>query len=206
MERRYFISGIGTEVGKTLVSALLCEAWQADYWKPVQSGFPHDRDSEIVASLITNPRTKIHPERFLLKQPLSPHVAADMEGVKVDTKTLKLPQTANTLLIEGAGGLMVPINNDGEMMIDLVSHFQCACILVSRHYLGSINHTLLSIEALRARNIHIAGVVFTGDPMPETERTILEMGKVRCIGRVPHLKLVDAENIRALTQTHRYEP
>ncbi len=149
MNRHFFITGISTEVGKTLVSAIVTEALEADYWKPIQSGDLDDSDSHKIERLISNPKTKIHPNSYALKTPMSPHAAADIDGVRIDTTKIVTPQTANDLVIEGAGGLLVPLN-EKETIADLIKPGY-KVILVSRNYLGSINHTLLSVEALKHR-------------------------------------------------------
>jgi dethiobiotin synthetase len=168
---QYFVTGIGTEIGKTVVSAVLTEYLQADYWKPIQSGDLHWTDTMKVQSLISNPRSFFHPERHRLNEPLSPHASAALDGVHIALSDFTLPQTNNTLVVEGAGGLMVPLNEQ-DLMIDLIQQLQIPVILVSRNYLGSINHTMLSIEALRHRKIPIAGIVFNGQSNPATESFI----------------------------------
>ena len=176
--KKIFITGIGTDVGKTFVSAVFTEAFKADYWKPIQCGLP--RDAEEVKNLISNTETEIHPERFLFRQALSPHAAAKTEKVKINLSDFKLPSTSNTLVIEGAGGLMVPLNNK-ELVIDLIHKFDTEVILVVKNYLGNINHTLLSIEALKSRKIKIAGLVFNGKMLPLTEEVILKQSGLKCL-------------------------
>lgn len=168
----YIIAGVGTEVGKTVVSAIFTEALQADYWKPVQSGFPPDSDTETVRSLISNERTRFHPEAYRLREPLSPHAAAALDGITIDPDRLVPPQTNNRLLVELAGGLMVPLTTT-YLNIDLVQRLGYPVVLVTRNYLGSINHTLLSVEALRTRNLPIAGLVINGPSVPATEAVLL---------------------------------
>jgi dethiobiotin synthetase len=184
----YFITAIGTDSGKTLVSSILCEAFHADYWKPVQSGFP--RDSETVEKLISNKETKIHPETYLLKTPVSPHAAAKADGVNISLQSFKMPQCNRALIIEGAGGCLVPLN-DKDFMIDLMAHLETEVILVANLYLGSINHTFLSIEALQKRNIKIMGLIFNGEPNPESERIILLHSKLPCLLRIQKEKIID---------------
>lgn len=170
--KRIFISGISTEVGKTVAAAILTEALQADYWKPVQSGSITDSDTRTVKSLISNSKTKFHPEAYSLREPLSPHAAAELDGVKIDLTKIIPPDTNNHLIIEGAGGLLVPLNNQ-SLVIDLIQQLEAEVVLVSRNYLGSINHTLLSVEALRNRNIPVRGLIFNGDLTPQSEEYIL---------------------------------
>jgi dethiobiotin synthetase len=167
-----FVTGIGTDIGKTLVSAILTEALEADYWKPVQSGSTELTDSQKVKSLLTNTRTVFHPEAYLLEAPLSPHAAAALEGKEIDLARICRPQTANRLVVEGAGGLFVPLNQQ-HLIVDLIQHLQLPVVVVSAHYLGSINHTLLTLEALRSRQIPVLGLIFNGEPNPASEEFIL---------------------------------
>ncbi|CAA9219107.1 MAG: Dethiobiotin synthetase [uncultured Adhaeribacter sp.] len=170
--KQYFITGIGTEIGKTVVAAILTEALAADYWKPVQAGNLDYTDSDTVRSLISNPETIFHPEAYRLQMPASPHQAAAVENISINPNQINIPLTDRNLIVEGAGGLMVPLNHE-FLMIDLIVQFKLPVILVSRHYLGSINHTLLSVEALRRRNIPLAGIIFNGAPTPASEEYIL---------------------------------
>jgi dethiobiotin synthetase len=171
----YFVTAIHTDSGKTLVSAILCEALHADYWKPVQAGFP--TDSETVAGLISNASTKIHAEAYLLKKPASPHAAAKAEGIEIKRENFILPSINRDLIIEGAGGCLVPLAKD-FFVVDLIDKFKAEAILVSNLYLGSINHTLLTFEALKARNISIKGIIFNGESNPESESIILSTTKL----------------------------
>ena len=180
--QRIFVTGIGTDIGKTVVAAILVEALHADYWKPIQAGNLESGDSASVRSLISNPLSRIHPERFRLTQPLSPHAAAKIDGVEINISDFKTPQTENHLVIEGAGGLMVPLSNSA-LVIDLIARLECHIVLVSKVYLGSINHTLLSLEAIRSRGLPLCGIIFNGTN-PESERIILEHGNVPCLGTV----------------------
>jgi len=170
--RKLFITGIGTDVGKTLVSAIFVESLKADYWKPVQCGSLDNTDTSFVKQLVTSQGSVFHPEAYLLKEPISPHAAAAKEGIEINITSIKIPSTENTLIIEGAGGLMVPLNSVNHV-IDLISEFNMEVVLVVKHYLGSINHTLLSIDALQNRNIPITGVVFNGERNEASERVIL---------------------------------
>jgi len=168
-----FITGIGTYVGKTIVSAVLCEQLKADYWKPVQSGDLHDTDSDKVWSLISNPITVICTEAHRFAMPASPHKAAKAEGIIIKPEDFVLPETKNKLLIEGAGGLFVPLSTD-FMMIDLIEKFKADVVLVVRNYLGCINHTLLSIHTLISKNLHLKHVVFNGNFDDDTLDLLLE--------------------------------
>ncbi len=180
---KLIVAGIGTEIGKTVVSAIIVEALQADYWKPVQSGALEDSDTETVRNLISNPRSCFHPETYRLREPLSPHAAAQIDGVTIDLNKITVPQTDNSLVVELAGGLMVPLNNH-DLNIDWVQRSGLPVVLVSRNYLGSINHTLLSIEACRTRAIPMFGIVFNGPEVAASESVILKMSGLPCLGRV----------------------
>ncbi|MEM8999423.1 MAG: dethiobiotin synthase [Bacteroidota bacterium] len=177
----YFITGISTEVGKTIVSAIVVEALQADYWKPVQAGDLEYSDSHKIDSFISNSKTVIHQNSYALRTPMSPHAAAAIDGVQIAIQNIKPPQTGNTLVIEGAGGLLVPLNNT-DTILDLIQP-DYKVIVVSRHYLGSINHSLLTINALIDKGFR-PGIIFTGDEHPTTERIVLEKTGVPFLGRV----------------------
>ena len=194
MANSYFITGIGTGIGKTFVSAILTEALKADYWKPIQSGDLNNSDSKKIKALISNEQSFIHPEAYRLTKPLSPHAAAKLDKTTIDVKKIKLPKTKNTLIIEGAGGVMVPLN-DKALMIDLIEQLNAQVIIVSQNYLGSINHTLLTIEALRNRNIPIAGIVFNGKKTPASEEYILQHSKLKCLLRINPEKEISAKTI-----------
>ena len=153
---KLFVTGIGTDVGKTVISAVLTEKLGADYWKPVQAGDLDNSDTIKVKELVSNSQSVFHDESFRLNHPMSPHAAAQREGVEINLDDFKIPETANNLVIEGAGGLMVPLN-DRDCLIDLIETLGAEVVLVSRNYLGSINHTLLSIEALKSRGIPVRG-------------------------------------------------
>ena len=168
-----FVTGIGTNIGKTIVSAVLVQHLQADYWKPVQAGDLHYTDSDQIRLLVSNEKTVVHPEQFLLKLAASPHKAARQEGVSISITDFILPQTANQLVIEGAGGLYVPLS-DTLYIINLIEHFKAEAVLVVRNYLGCINHTLLSLHALKSREIPLKYVVFNGDFDEDTLNIILD--------------------------------
>src|ERR1700761_8219685 len=172
-EKPFFVTGIGTGIGKTIVSAVLVEKLNADYWKPVQSGDLDNSDTMKVKSLVSNPQTVFHPETYALTQPYSPHKSARLDGIEIDESKFIIPQTYNQLVIEGAGGLMVPLN-DRFLMIDLVKKLDVEVVLVSQNYLGSINHTLLSIAVLKQYGIKIKGIIFNGKTDPDSESYILK--------------------------------
>ncbi|MAZ73996.1 MAG: dethiobiotin synthase [Flavobacteriaceae bacterium] len=188
----YFVTGISTEVGKTIASAILTEALQADYWKPIQAGELDNSDTHKVQRLVSNKRTTFHPSTYHLKSPMSPHAAAELDGVKISAKKMKRPETQNTLVIEGAGGILVPLNQT-ETIVDLI-HKDDKVIVVSRHYLGSINHTLLTVAALKTRNLNVIGIIFSGTQNPSTESIISEMTKVPILGRIEEEPYFD-ENV-----------
>jgi dethiobiotin synthetase len=179
---KYFITGIGTDVGKTIASAIITEALEADYWKPIQAGDLNNSDSHKVEKYISNTKTIFHKNSYALNTPASPHLAADIDNIEIDLKKIKAPKTKNRLVIEGAGGLYVPLNQK-DTIADLIQS-DYKVIVVSRHYLGSINHTLLTIEALKSRNIAIAGIIFNGDENIATEEIILSKTKCKLIGRI----------------------
>lgn len=187
MKKRYFVAGIGTGVGKTLVSALLCKHLKADYFKPIQTGYPPDRDSMWVKQHVHDPIT-IHPEVYLLKLPASPHLAAHEEGKNIALNTLSLPRTDNTLIIEGAGGLLVPIN-DENYVVDLITHFQAECILVIADYLGCINHSLLSMHYIQSNNIPFKGIILNGNFHPKNKSAIIkQISNRQIIAEIPYLQ------------------
>lgn len=178
---KYFVTGISTEVGKTVASAIVVEALCADYWKPIQAGDLDHSDSHKIEGLISNDRTVIHPNSYALKTPMSPHAAADIDGVSIQLDKIVPPTTKNSLVIEGAGGLLVPLN-DSDTIFDLIQP-DYKVIVVSRHYLGSINHTLLTIEKLQQKGVAI-GIIFSGDEHPTTEEIILKKTGVTFLGRI----------------------
>jgi dethiobiotin synthetase len=192
--KRIFITGIGTNIGKTVVSAIVTEYLNADYWKPIQSGDLMDSDTMKVKTLISNNKSVFHPEKYRLSQPLSPHAAAKRDGVAIKLEDFILPETENHLVIEGAGGLMVPLNN--EMLIaDLIQHLDVSVLLVSQNYLGSINHTLLTIQELKRRNITIIGIVINGESTPETEAFVMQYSNLPIVLRVENESSIDQNTV-----------
>ena len=190
--RKIFVTGIGTDVGKTVVSAVLTEALEADYWKPIQAGDLDQSDSIKVKDLISNKKTIVHPEGVQLSQPMSPHAAAEIDDVVIKFGNLKLPETENNLIIEGAGGLMVPLNKK-DLIVDLIEQLDAEVVLVSQNYLGSINHTVLSLEVLKNRGLKVLGIVFNGNENSETEKYILNYSGLKCLGRVKQYNTIDKE-------------
>ena len=201
-----FITGIGTNVGKTIVSAILTEALQADYWKPIQTGTIEGKDSESVKSLISNSKTVIHPESYLLKEPLSPHFAAKLEGVEIELDNIHLPvrlsevEVQNNLIIEGAGGLLVPLNKT-QYVIDIAKHFDCEIVVVISNYLGCINHSLLSIDYLLRNHFKIKALVFNGEFNPEVKQSIIDYSPLSEIIDIPHLKNLSKSSVLEVSST-----
>lgn len=198
---KLFITGIGTDVGKTIASAIITEALEADYWKPIQAGDLNTSDSHKIKSFISNDKTVIHPNSYALNTPASPHLAAELDNVVIDLKKITEPVTESHLVVEGAGGIFVPLNNQ-DCVIDLIQP-DYKVIVVSRHYLGSINHTLLTIEALKSRKIIIAGILFNGKENPATESIILNKTGVKYIGRIDQEPYFDQNVIREYADLFR---
>lgn len=201
MKHTYFVTGIGTEVGKTIASAILTEALEADYWKPIQAGDLDNSDSHKVKRLVSNDKTFFHKNNFALKTPMSPHAAAEIDGVKINSNDIKRPKAKNNLIIEGAGGLLVPIS-DKEVIVDLMQP-EDRIILVSRHYLGSINHTLLSVEALKSRGLNCFGIIFSGEENKSTESIIEKMSGVTILGRIEQEPYFDQNVIKEYAEIFR---
>ena len=194
MTPRYVISGTDTGIGKTVFSAALTGALNANYWKPVQSGLEEETDSEMVARLSNVPATRILPEAYRLKEAASPHLSARLENMKIDVARLEPPACGNPLIIEGAGGLLVPLT-EKTVFVDVFARWHIPVILCARTSLGTINHTLLSIEALRNRNVPIHGVAFIGAENLDTQTIIAKIGQVRILGRLPILDRLTKESL-----------
>ena len=214
MNNPIFITGIGTDVGKTLIAAIVTEALNADYWKPIQAGYLDGTDAELVSSLISHPVSKIHPELYRLQTPASPHIAARKEDININTDLVAAEATViiNTtqnrpLIIEGAGGLLVPLG-DEVMVADLAKKLQAKIILVSRNYLGSINHSLLTAAYCKSQGLNVAGWIFSDDYM-HYEEEIVNWSGYPSIASIPKLQQVDkatikeqADRIRVSLQEH----
>ncbi|WP_019669150.1 dethiobiotin synthase [Eudoraea adriatica] len=179
--KRIFVTGISTDVGKTIAAAIITESLKADYWKPVQAGDLSNSDSHKVAELVSNEKTVIHKSSYELNTPMSPHAAADIDNIEIDLNQIIEPKTTNHLVIEGAGGLLVPLNEKDTILDIIKSNY--LIIVVSRHYLGSINHTLLTIESLKQKGFKVA-VIFSGNEHHSTEDIILKKTEVKVIGRI----------------------
>jgi len=191
----FIVTGTDTDIGKTVFAAGLAGALGAHYWKPVQAGVDPEGDKERVAALSGLPPSHILPEAYRLTTPASPHLAARIDGIEITAERLALPKVDGTLVVEGAGGLMVPVS-ESLLMIDLFALWGLPVILCARTGLGTINHSLLSIEALRTRAIPIAGIAFIGDAHAENERIIPILGKVRSLGRLPYIDPLDAGTLK----------
>ncbi len=190
--RKVFVAGTDTDIGKTVLAGLLALAWRARYWKPVQSGLEPPTDSQRVAEWIGADR--VFPERWRLTHPLSPNQSAELDGVLVRLADFELPRCDEPLVVEGAGGLMVPLN-ERDMIIDLIAHLQLPTVLAARAGLGTLNHTLLSVEALNRRGVPLLGVVLIGEGRAENRRDIERFGRVPVIGAIPRLEKVDAPSL-----------
>ena len=203
---KLFITGISTDVGKTIASSIIVEALEADYWKPIQAGDLDNSDSHKIKSRISNSKSKILENSYQLNTPASPHLAAQIDGITIDLKKITVPsdtnyQDNNHLVIEGAGGLLVPLN-DTDCIIDLIQP-DYKIIIVSRHYLGSINHTLLTFEALKNRNLNIGGIIFSGKENKSTEQIILKKTNLHFIGRIDEEPYFDQNVIAAYADLFR---
>jgi dethiobiotin synthetase len=192
---RLVITGTDTGIGKTVFSAALTDALGACYWKPIQSGLTEETDSETVLRLGRIPPERILPEAWRLKTPASPHLSAEIDRVTLDPYALEPPGTNSPLIIEGAGGLLVALTRH-ETFADVFARWQIPVVLCSRTGLGTINHTLLSLEALRQRRIPVLGIAFIGDAQPDTQQIIAEMGRVRVLGRLPRLEPLTPDTLR----------
>jgi dethiobiotin synthetase len=189
-----FVTGIGTDVGKTIVSAILVEKLQADYWKPIQSGDLENSDTMKVQALISNQVSKFHPEAYRLTQPFSPHKSAALDGIVIDINEIILPKTDNQLVVEGAGGLMVPLN-DTHFIVDLIQKFEAEVVLVVKHYLGSINHTLLTLELLKQKKIKVRTLIFNGYKDEYSESIIKKNSIVKSILNLPNIGLLTKQAV-----------
>jgi dethiobiotin synthetase len=191
--QKIFVTGISTGVGKTIASAIFTEALKADYWKPVQAGDLDNTDTDRVKSLISNDKTKFHSSSYELKSAMSPHAAAEIDGIRIDRFHINEPETDNNLIIEGAGGILVPLNEEDTMFDIIMPDYKV--VVVSRHYLGSINHSLLTISWLQNKGYDVA-VLFSGNHNPHTENIILHKTGVSLLGRIEEEKKFNKEVIK----------
>lgn len=195
MKRTFVITGTDTNVGKTVFAAALCGALGASYWKPVQAGLDDVTDTANVAALCGLPDIVHLPEAYRLATPCSPHRAAAIDGIEIDPVRLALPDVEGTLIVEGAGGALVPLNRHW-LHVDQFAVWQAPVIIVARTALGTINHSLLTIEALRARDVPIHGIAFVGDPHEDSEDIIGHISGIRRLGRLPYLPVLNAQILR----------
>ena len=198
--KKYFITGISTEVGKTVASAIITEALEADYWKPIQSGDLEYSDTHKVKNLISNKKSVFHENSYALQTPMSPHASATIDGITIDINKVIEPATKNNLVIEGAGGLLVPLN-DEHTILDLIKP-DYKVIVVSRHYLGSINHTLLTISFLKEKGFDVS-LVYSGNEHKTTEEIIEKMSGVNVIGRIEEEPYFDQNVIKEYAEKFR---
>jgi dethiobiotin synthetase len=191
------VTGSDTGIGKTVVCAMLTLALEGIYWKPIQSGTDGGTDTQRVQAMTNLPPSHFLPERYVLREPLSPHRAADLDEITIALESLDLPQMSDNrwLIVEGAGGVLVPIDRQ-TLQIALFLRWRAPVLVVTRTTLGTINHTLLTLEALQRRAVKVMGIIFVGDAMPDTERTIAEFGNVKILGRLPFLPVLDAGALR----------
>jgi dethiobiotin synthetase len=200
--RRILVCGIGTDVGKTLVSAILVQALGAHFWKPIQAGNLEASDSHRVKELVE--WTVCYPETYRLRHALSPHLGAELEGIEIQKHMFKVPTPPCPLIIEAVGGVMVPLRQD-LLFIDLLMEWECEWVIVSRHYVGSINHTLLTLEVLQRRQVNLRGIIFNGPDQPSNEKLILDYAKAPCIGHLypePVWKHLQVKQYACLWKSH----
>jgi dethiobiotin synthetase len=193
LKKTYFITGISTEVGKTIAAAIITEALEADYWKPVQSGDLENSDTHKVQKLVSNAKSVFHKNSYALQTPMSPHASAEIDGITIKIDKIKEPETENHLVIEGAGGVLVPLN-DNDTILDLIQP-NYKVIVVSRHYLGSINHTLLTVNLLKEKGFEVA-ILFSGKEHPTTENIIKKMTNIPVLGRIDEEPYFDKNVIK----------
>lgn len=200
-----FVTGTDTDVGKTLASALFVRYLHADYWKPVQSGLDGETDDQVIARLTADlsPASTIHPSRFRLTQPLSPHEAARRDGIPIQLSDFVLPQTAKKLVVEGAGGVMVPLN-DQDWMLDLMVQLKLPIVVVARSTLGTINHSMLSLLALKGRGLRVLGWVVNGPHTPHNEQALTKFSDLPILARIPRLDNIDGPTLDQVIDHNRH--
>lgn len=190
--KQYFVTGIGTDIGKTVVSAVLCRRLNAAYYKPIQAGNLENLESDFIKNLV--PGITIFETKYKLNNPLSPHLAAKLDNVRIDIENITLPNFKESLIVEGAGGILVPLN-DEYTILDLIKKLKLPVIVIVKHYIGSINHSLLTCEVLKQSGVEIAGIIFNGESNEESEKIILKRTQIPCIGRIPELEKLNQEAI-----------
>jgi len=195
-KKGFFVTGIGTGVGKTVVSAIIAEATGYDYWKPVQAGELDNSDSITVTQLLGPSHSRVLPERFRLKTAASPHLAASREKISIEISDFSIPETERGIIIEGAGGLMVPLNNKNTTMLDLINFFGLPVVVVVRNYLGAINHSLLTLNQLKSADVETTGVVLNGNFEPEVKEAILSFSGARELLEIHDEKFWDIKTVK----------
>lgn len=195
--KQYFVTGIGTDVGKTITSAVLCSKLGAAYFKPIQAGNLDELESNLIQNLV--PNTIVFDTLYKLNNPVSPHLAAKLDQIHIDIESINLPKYQGNLIVEGAGGVLVPLN-DEYTILDLIKRLKLATIVVVKHYLGSINHTLLTCTILKQSGVEVAGIIFNGDINEESERIILLKTQLPCLGRIPTMEKVTPEEIMKVSK------
>lgn len=197
-----FVTGTDTGVGKSVLSALLVAALNRRYWKPIQTGACEGTDRAAVIRWAGIPAESTHPEAFLFDPPVSPHLAAEKQGQRIDLHAIRRPADPDPIVIEGAGGVLVPINDELLFMIDLIRHLQAPVIVAARTTLGTINHTLLTVSALRRANLEITGVVMVGKENADNRKAIERYGDVPVVGAIPWLESIDRSNLKRIFEQH----
>lgn len=195
--KKYFVTAIGTDIGKTLVSAILVDVLKADYWKPIQCGNLEFTDSDFIRKFT---EVKIHPEKYIFKKAASPHIASVEENENIDLKKISIPVIENHLVIEGAGGMMVPLNDKNDLVIDIAKENNLDLIIVSSFYLGSINHTLLSLEYAKQNKMKVAILIFTGEIIPSSLAAVKNFYPELRIGFIPKIENITKENIKIVSE------
>lgn len=202
LPQKIFVTGIGTGVGKTIASAVLCEALSADYWKPIQTGISEAGDTDFIRAAVSNSKSVFRNEAYRLTEPASPHYAARLENTEISFDKISLPETDNRLIVEGAGGILVPLNNE-LVMFDLIEYFNLPVVIVVRNYLGSINHTLLTTEFFEAKGTDVLGLIFSGKNFNDNEEVIQHFTGLPVIGRIDEAETIDKEFIQRQAEKMR---
>lgn len=196
---KLMVAGAGTDVGKTIVSAILTILLKGDYWKPIQCGDGEGSDTATMKKWIDTTKHTVYPPAYSLKAPLSPHHAARLEGISIQLDTITPPQTTRPLIIESVGGIFVPLTTK-ILSFDLFKTWECHWVVVSRNYVGSINHTLLTLAALKEHQVSIAGLIFNGEPNPDSEEAILKISQLPFLGRILSEPIINSETIQRYAQ------
>jgi dethiobiotin synthase len=196
-----FITGTDTGIGKTLLSSLLVAALDRDYWKPIQTGSSEGTDRETVIKQAGISPSRAHPEAYIFDPPVSPHLAAEWRGMEIDIERIQRPASAKEFVIEGAGGIMVPINSS-LFMLDLARHLKTSLVIATRTALGTINHTLLTVNSIRSAQLPMTGVVMIGEESKDNRRAVERYGNVPVIGWIPRLERIDRDTLQSVFLRH----